>query len=283
MINNAIQLKAKVRNISQGNDKVSKSYIRIFFMERFMERVSISKYRDNFILKGGMFVSALLGIDLRSTMDIDTTVKALPLNKEDIRVILDDICHIKLEDNITFKVTEIETIMDDFEYSGLRIHMEATLEKLRQPMKIDISTNDEITTSAMEYEYKLIFEDRSILLNTYNIETTLAEKIQTIINRGIANTRMRDYYDIYELEKETDFSLAILKEAFKVTCIHRGTVFTAEKIKEEMDNISESSELEELWNNYRKKNYYVGDIQYDEIVNSVRKIVNSINIENDRF
>jgi predicted nucleotidyltransferase component of viral defense system len=252
-------------------------------MERFMERVSISKYRDNFILKGGMFVSALLGIDLRSTMDIDTTVKALPLNKEDIRVILDDICHIKLEDNITFKVTEIETIMDDFEYSGLRIHMEATLEKLRQPMKIDISTNDEITTSAMEYEYKLIFEDRSILLNTYNIETTLAEKIQTIINRGIANTRMRDYYDIYELEKETDFSLAILKEAFKVTCIHRGTVFTAEKINEEMDNISESSELEELWNNYRKKNYYVGDIQYDEIVNSVRKIVNSINIENDRF
>ncbi|MBE5959173.1 MAG: nucleotidyl transferase AbiEii/AbiGii toxin family protein [Lachnospiraceae bacterium] len=276
MISTAIQLKAKIRNVSKGNDRIAKSYIRIYFMERFMERVSLSKYRDNFILKGGMLVSSLLGIDLRSTMDIDTTVESLPLTKEYMLEVLDEICNIELEDNIVFKVVKIDNIMDDFEYPGLRINMEATLEKLRQPVKIDISTNDKITTSAIEYEYKLMFEDRSILLNTYNIETTLAEKTQTIISRGTANTRMRDFYDIYKLEKEIGFSVDVLKEAFKATCVRRGTEFTDKKILEELKNISDSSILEELWNNYTSKNYYVGKVQYKEVVEVVQRITNMI-------
>ena len=276
MISTAIQLKAKIRNVSKGNDRIAKSYIRIYFMERFMERVSLSKYRDNFILKGGMLVSSLLGIDLRSTMDIDTTVESLPLTKEYMLEVLDEICNIELEDNIVFKVVKIENIMDDFEYPGLRINMEATLEKLRQPVKIDISTNDKITPSAIEYEYKLMFEDRSILLNTYNIETTLAEKTQTIISRGTANTRMRDFYDIYKLEKEVSFSVDVLKEAFKETCVRRGTEFTDKKILEELKNISDSSILEELWNNYTSKNYYVGKVQYKEVVEAVQRITNMI-------
>ncbi|MCR5836980.1 MAG: nucleotidyl transferase AbiEii/AbiGii toxin family protein [Lachnospiraceae bacterium] len=276
MISTAIQLKAKIRNVSKGNDRIAKSYIRIYFMERFMERVSLSKYRDNFILKGGMLVSSLLGIDLRSTMDIDTTVESLPLTKEYMLEVLDEICNIELEDNIVFKVVKIENIMDDFEYPGLRINMEATLEKLRQPVKIDISTNDKITPSAIEYEYKLMFEDRSILLNTYNIETTLAEKTQTIISRGTANTRMRDFYDIYKLEKEISFSVDVLKEAFKATCVRRGTEFTDKKILEELKNISDSSILEELWNNYTSKNYYVGKVQYKEVVEAVQRITNMI-------
>ena len=276
MISTAIQLKAKIRNVSKGNDRIAKSYIRIYFMERFMERVSLSKYRDNFILKGGMLVSSLLGIDLRTTMDIDTTVESLPLTKEYMLEVLDEICNIELEDNIVFKVVKIENIMDDFEYPGLRINMEATLEKLRQPVKIDISTNDKITPSAIEYEYKLMFEDRSILLNTYNIETTLAEKTQTIISRGTANTRMRDFYDIYKLEKEISFSVDVLKEAFKETCVRRGTEFTDKKILEELKNISDSSILEELWNNYTSKNYYVGKVQYKEVVEAVQRITNMI-------
>ena len=209
-------------------------------------------------------------------MDIDTTVESLPLTKEYMLEVLDEICNIELEDNIVFKVVKIENIMDDFEYPGLRINMEATLEKLRQPIKIDISTNDKITPSAIEYEYKLMFEDRSILLNTYNIETTLAEKTQTIISRGTANTRMRDFYDIYKLEKEVSFSVDVLKEAFKETCVRRGTEFTDKKILEELKNISDSSILEELWNNYTSKNYYVGKVQYKEVVEAVQRITNMI-------
>lgn len=146
-------------------------------MERFMERVSLSLYRDSFIIKGGMLVSSLLGINLRSTMDIDTTVKALPLTIEDVSGIIREICDIELYDNVTFRITNVETIMEDFDYPGVRVHLEALLDRLRQPVKIDISTDDVITPGAVEYEYKLMFEDRSIYIYTYNVEMTFAEKI----------------------------------------------------------------------------------------------------------
>lgn len=171
MIKSATQLKEKVRNVSQGDDKVAKAMLRIFFMERFLERVSLSKYKDQFVLKGGMLVSSLLGINVRATMDIDTTVRALPLTKEDIEKIITEICEISLEDQIAFKITAVETILDDFDYPGIRLHMEGMLEKLRQPIKIDISTDDVITPRAIEYKYRLMFEDREICLHTYNIES----------------------------------------------------------------------------------------------------------------
>ncbi len=171
MIKSATQLKAKVRNVSQGDDKVAKAMLRIFFMERFLERVSLSKYKDQFVLKGGMLVSSLLRINVRATMDIDTTVRALPLTKEDIEKIITEICEISLEDQIALKITAVETILDDFDYPGIRLHMEGMLEKLRQPIKIDISTDDVITPRAIEYKYRLMFEDREIRLHTYNIES----------------------------------------------------------------------------------------------------------------
>ena len=150
MIKSATQLKAKVRNVSKGNDKISKAMLRIFFMERFLERVSLSEYKEHFILKGGMLVSSLLGISARATMDIDTTVQALPLIKEDIEKIVEQICNVPIDDNISFKIISIETIMDDFDYPGIRLHMEGILEKLRQPLKVDISTDDAITPGAVE-------------------------------------------------------------------------------------------------------------------------------------
>lgn len=161
MIHTAIQLKAKVRNIANGDDAKAKALIRLFFMERFLERVSISKYRENFILKGGMLVSSLLGVEMRTTMDMDTTVKAIPLNLEDTKKIVEEICNIPVEDGVTFVITSVDTIMDDFDYSGVRIHIEARLERMRNTIKIDISTDDVITPAAVEYEYKLMFEDTS--------------------------------------------------------------------------------------------------------------------------
>ena len=163
MIKSATGLKANVRNISKGDDKVAKALIRIFFMERFLERVSMSEYRDQFILKGGMLVSSLLGINVRATMDIDTTVRALPLTVQDISRIVSEICAIEIVDRISFQITNVETIMEDFDYPGIRLHMVGTLEKLRQPIKIDVSTDDVITPRAIEYEYKLLFEERTIL------------------------------------------------------------------------------------------------------------------------
>ena len=276
MIKSATQLKAKVRNVSKSDDKGAKSILRIFFMERFLERVSISKYKNNFILKGGMLVSALLGINVRATMDIDTTILSLPLTKNDIAGIILDICEIPIDDNVSFKIISIDTIMDDFDYPGIRLHMEGALDRLRQPIKIDVSTDDAITPHAVEYNYELMFENRVICLSTYNIETLLAEKLQTIIARGTANTRMRDFYDIYEIVQMKNFSYDILRDAFSNTCKKRETPFSQNTILEELNNISSSVDMNAMWNNYKNKNFYVEDIEYEVIVQSIRNTITKI-------
>ena len=273
MIKTAIQLKAKVRNKSNGNDKIAKTMIRLFFMERFLERVSLSKYKEQFILKGGMLTASLLGIHVRATMDIDTTVRALPLIKEDMEKIIKEICELPLDDCIMFKIVRIDTIMDEFEYPGIRIHLEANLEKLRQPIKIDISTDDVITPGAIEYGYPLIFENRKIELYTYNIETLLAEKTQTIISRGTANTRMRDFYDLYEIIQKMKFSWNIYKDAFDATCRRLQTVFTKEEIKLELQNLHSSIQMEEFWNQFKYKNYFVEDIEYSKMLSCLSEAI----------
>jgi predicted nucleotidyltransferase component of viral defense system len=276
VIDNAVQLKAKVRNVSKGEDKAAKTYIRIFFMERFMERLSLSRYRDEFVLKGGMLISSLLGINDRATKDIDTTVKALPLKEEKITEILEEIFSIDLEDNVTFHINSVETIMEDFDYPGIRVHFEAYMDRLRQSLKIDISTDDVITPKAIEYDYKLLFEERKIKLITYNIETTLAEKVQSILHRGLANTRMRDYYDVFELIEYTDFSWDTVCDAFKATCEKRKTVFSIDDVEKIMMDVSESPDLEKMWNLYKEKNYYVGDIEFSDVMEGVNETIKKI-------
>lgn len=273
MIKSAIGLKAKVRNISKGDSKTAQAMIRIYFMERFLERISLSEYKNQFVLKGGMLVSSLIGINLRTTMDIDTTVKALPLSKEELEKIILEICEVPLEDNVSFRIVDMETIMDEFDYPGIRIYMEALLEKLRQPIKIDVSTDDVITPGAIEYKYPLLFEERDICLYTYNIETLLAEKSQTIISRGLANTRMRDFYDLYEMVQKLEFSWDIYKQAFDSTCKKRETIFSKEKVDTELKNLSKSKETEKMWNQFKRKNSFVENIKYSEMIKIISEII----------
>ena len=209
-------------------------------------------------------------------MDIDTTVKALPLAKDELEKIIMEICEIPLEDNISFRIIDMETIMDEFDYPGLRVHMEALLERLKQPIKIDISTDDAITPGAIEYKYPLMFEERDICLNTYNIETLLAEKSQTIINRGLANIRMRDFYDLYEIVKKLEFSWNIYRQAFYSTCKKRETIFSKEKVETELKNLSASTEMEEMWKQFKNKNYFVENIEYSEIIKVISQTIMKI-------
>ena len=173
MIHTSKQLKDKVRNISRGDNQTAQMLIRNFIMERFLERVSISPYRNNFILKGGMLVASLVGSDTRATMDIDSTLKALPLNEEDAVRIVNEIIRIHVEDGISFEVVKSAEIMTDFKYPGVRLVLEARLDRLKQRIKIDLSTDDVITPAAIRYSYRLMFEDRSIELMTYPPETLL--------------------------------------------------------------------------------------------------------------
>ena len=249
--------------------------IRTFIMERFLERVSISKYRDHFILKGGLLVSSFVGINLRSTMDIDTTVKALPLNEKDAREIVQNIMDVAIDDGVCFQITSCRKIMPDFDYPGIRLMIEARLDKLRQIIKIDISTDDVITPRAIEYQYKLMFEDRWISIMTYNLETLLAEKLQTVLIRDIANTRMRDFYDIYYLSKEKEEQLQqgnLIHKAFVATCEKRGKVFTKEESTIICKRILHDSAMEEGWDAFRLDNYFVGELEWSTVMNQVCKV-----------
>lgn len=274
MIKTSNQLKAKVRNLSGGETQRTQTLIRTFIMERFLERVSISRYRDRFILKGGMLVAAVTGIDMRATMDIDTTIKALPLNAQDAQQIVEEIAAVQIEDGVSFRITKISDIMEEHEYPGIRIMLEATLDRMRQTVKIDISTGDVITPGAVEFSYKLMFEERSISLLAYNIETLLAEKIETVLSRGIANTRMRDFYDIYILtEQNVDMDADVLSEALTAVCNKRGSEDYISRASQILGDIESSELVKKEWERYRKNNFYVGDIAFEKVTLSVRNLL----------
>ena len=213
MIKTSRQLKALVRNLTKGDSLQAQIIIRNYAMERFLERISLSKYRNNFILKGGMLVSAMVGLDTRSTMDIDTTIKNMPLSVENAKEMVEEIIAISIDDGMTFSIKSVGEIMDEAEYSGVRANLEATLETMRTPLKVDISTGDIITPREVSYTFKLMFEERTISVLAYNLETVLAEKMETVIARGVANTRLRDYYDLYILQNQ--YTHVINREQFK--------------------------------------------------------------------
>ena len=274
MIKNATAVKAKIKNKAGGDSDKSQIILRIYLMERLLERVSLSQYRDNFVLKGGLLVSYLVGVDMRSTMDVDTTVKSLPLNKRSAQKILEEIIAVKLEDGVAFRITKVQDIMEGHEYEGIRFMIECTMDKLKQTIKVDISTGDEITPRAVAYKLPLIIEDRSINLWAYNLETLLAEKLETIMVRAEANTRMRDFYDIHVLLEQDVVTIDrdTMKSAFYATCKRRKSTERIVTIDDVINKIADDEVMKQQWKTYRKTNYYVGALEWDDVIESTRTL-----------
>lgn len=272
MIKTATQLKAKVRNLSGGDTQKAQTLIRNFIMERFLERIALSPYRNNFILKGGMLVAAVVGLDTRATMDIDTTVKSLNLSKENGIKIVKDIIAVDIPDGVQFRITKVTDIMEEHDYPGIRFMLEASLDKMRQAIKIDISTGDIITPGAVEYSYNLMFENRSISLWTYNLETLLAEKLETIMARGTANTRMRDFYDIYVISRQETYDRDILKKAFLATSEKRNTTDQIRDFRNILSVIEDDGSMKKQWESFRKDSFFVGALLWNEVMESVKAL-----------
>ena len=282
MIKSTRQLKDKMNNITNGNSKMSQTLFRNYFMERFLERISLSKYNNNFVLKGGLLVASMLGLDSRATMDIDTSVFSIPLTVESAKNLIEEIAKIDIEDNVSFEVTDAEEIMEEHDYHGVRIKLIANFGTFKQPIKIDISTGDVITPSAVEYNYKLMLEDRSIPLLSYNLETLLAEKLETIIARSTANTRMRDFYDVYLLSKTQYIDMQNLKSALYETAKSRNTDLSEENVELVLSEISESEAMLNSWEKYKKDNYYVEDFDWIDVVNESKALIKTaIEIKQD--
>lgn len=278
MIHTVMQLKAKVRNLSGSDSQMAQMLIRNYIMERFLERVTLSPYRNNFILKGGMLVSSLVGLETRSTMDIDTTVKSLPLSIENAVRIVEDIIAVDIPDGVHFHITKTGDIMEEHDYPGVRITLEATLETMRQTIKVDISSGDVITPTAVEYAYKLMFEDRTISLWTYNTETLLAEKLETIMARSVANTRMRDFYDIYVITRQMPVDKDVLRRAFLATSEIRNTKRQIPYFKDILITIENDDSMKRLWDNFKKDSVYVGDVSWSDVMASVMQLADSAHL-----
>lgn len=272
------QIKGRIKSVAKQNNADARTLMRIYMMERFLERLARSEYRDNFIIKGGILVTAMIGVAHRSTMDIDTSMKNLNLSAEDALRVVNQVKDIDLDDGVSFEVKDVSNIMDEMEYPGIRVTMNANVGKLITPLKIDISTGDVITPRAIEFNYDLLLEDRSISLWSYNLETILAEKLQTVLARGILNTRMRDFYDIRMLldTYEDKVNKAVLKDAFAATCKKRGTDHLQEQAEEIIKIIEADEQLQVLWRAYQKKYSYAAEIDYASVISGVRKLMDWI-------
>ena len=272
------QIKGRIKSVAKQNNADARTLMRIYMMERFLERLAQSEYRDNFIIKGGILVTAMIGVAHRSTMDIDTSMKNLNLSAEDALRVVNQVKDIDLDDGVSFEVKDVSNIMDEMEYPGIRFTMNANVGRLITPLKIDISTGDVITPRAIEFNYDLLLEDRSISLWSYNLETILAEKLQTVLARGILNTRMRDFYDIRMLldTYEDKVNKAVLKDAFAATCKKRGTDHLQEQAEEIIKIIEADEQLQVLWRAYQKKYSYAAEIDYASVISGVRKLMDWI-------
>lgn len=272
------QIKGRIKSVAKQNNADARTLMRIYMMERFLERLAQSEYRDNFIIKGGILVTAMIGVAHRSTMDIDTSMKNLNLSAEDALRVVNQVKDIDLDDGVSFEVKDVSNIMDEMEYPGIRVTMNANVGRLITPLKIDISTGDVITPRAIEFNYDLLLEDRSISLWSYNLETILAEKLQTVLARGILNTRMRDFYDIRMLldTYEDKVNKAVLKDAFAATCKKRGTDHLQEQAEEIIKIIEADEQLQLLWRAYQKKYSYAAEIDYASVIRDVRKLMDWI-------
>ena len=272
------QVKGRIKNAAKQNRADARTLMRIYMMERFLERVAVSKYKDNFIIKGGILVTAMVGVALRATMDIDTSIKNQNLSEEDAKRIVDEIKSIDIGDGVQFEIKEVSHIMDEMEYPGIRFTMNAIMGKLVTPMKIDISTGDVITPQAIEYRYKLLLDDRTICLWSYNLETILAEKLQTVLARGLLNTRMRDFYDISILlsRYEQDIDNSVLRKAFDATCKKRSTESLKTEAPQILKAIETDEQLHAMWQSYQKKYPYAAEIAFEEVLDSTRALCNRI-------
>lgn len=275
---NAMQLKAIIKNLAKEKHISAQLVMQNFMLERLLERISVSKYKRNFILKGGFLIAAMVGLDTRATMDMDATIKGLPVNEQSIREMFGEICKIELGDDVLFSFRSIGEIREGDEYTGYRVSLSANYPPMAVPLKLDITTGDRITPKEIEYRFKLLLEDRSISVLAYNLETIMAEKLETVISRGDQNTRPRDYYDIYILTKlqYSSINLDRLKEALSATTEKRSSSIVVRDYRRIMNAVKNSDIMQRQWNNYQKDFDYATDILFKDVCDVVVELMDNL-------
>ncbi len=278
---NRAQLKSWIKNMSAKVDVNENIILQNYMLERLLERISVSNYKYKFVLKGGMLITAIVGIDMRNTLDMDATIKGFNLEKDNLENILNEIFSIDLDDGVTFEFRNTKEIRQEDEYGGYRVSLDAKFDKLVVPMKLDITTGDVIVPKEVNYKFGLMFENRSIEILAYNMETIIADKFETIISRNIDTTRARDFYDIYIIwtTQQKNFNKELLGQAIVKKFEYRGSMDKLNNIDEIMEVIEESEVLKEHWKNYQSKFSYAEDIGYEDTMRVLEEIIKLLKIE----
>lgn len=271
---NAMQLKAIIKNIAKEKNISAQLVMQNYMMERLLERISLSSYQDHYILKGGFLIAAMVGLDTRATMDMDATIKGIPVSEQSVKNMFLEICKMKLQDDVVFSFLSISEIREGHEYGGYRVALSANFQPMAVPLKLDITSGDKITPREIKYEFKLMLEDRSIRVLAYNLETILAEKLETIISRSDQNTRPRDFYDVYVLQKlqSHNIDIKILREAIVATSEKRNSLQIIKNYKNIIEIIRGSNAMNQRWKSYQKDYDYAKDIDYEDVCDAVLEI-----------
>ena len=275
MSGKSMSLKAKIRNLANKKDMSAQVVLQNYMFERFLERLSKSTYKDKFILKGGILIAALVGIDNRATMDLDATIKNYSINVESLTSIINEICSVDIDDDVSLSFSGIEAIRDDDAYGGYRVSVVSKYDTITTPIKIDITTGDVITPKEILYVFKMLFEEGGFSVWAYNTETVLAEKVETILRRGELNTRPRDFYDVYILTKTQSLDYSVFVKALKSTAIHRETTHIFDNMGSRLEEISHSEALKSRWLKYTKDYRYADGITYEDVLDVIRELIKS--------
>ena len=277
------QIKGAIRNISKKTGVNPNSLLQMCLFEGILEKLSKSKYSENFILKGGLLISSLIGVDMRSTMDMDTTVRGIPLNEDSISNILNEILAIEIDADIEYKLIKLSPIRQEDVYEDFCASISCVFGKINATLNIDITTGDVITPREMNYSYSKIIEEGTIPIMTYTIETILAEKFETISSRNITTTRARDFYDLYMIYSiyKDKINKHTLRKAIERTSKYRGSLEMALQYKEIVELFKESEAPKELWGKYVQNNLYAKDVDFLDTISVYKEIGDVLNINDN--
>ena len=277
-MNKAMQLKDKIKNLALKNHIPAQAVLQSFMLERLLERISVSKYKEKFVLKGGMLIASMVGINNRTTMDMDATIRGYPVSEDTIREAFSEICAIPLEDEVALTLDHILPIREEDEYGGYRVAIVARYESINTPLKIDITKGDVITPRAVRYEYHSILSNKRIRVWAYNLETILAEKAETILQRSVLNTRPRDFYDVYIIvkTKRQEINTKTFIAALKATSERRGSLQALQGKDRILSTIQLDPTMRQRWVRYCKENYYAEGIEFDDVIGTMIELLSSV-------
>ena len=274
------QLKGAIRSMAAKKNLRAQEVLQMFLFEIIIDRLAASSFRDNFILKGGLLISSMIGIGERTTMDMDTTVRGIQMEEDEIVSAVKEIIAMDVGDGISFEFQKIEPIREDDAYNNFRVHLRAKYGKIDSPMKIDITTGDIITPAAIRYDFPFVFEEKTVPVMAYTLETVLAEKYETIIRRNIGTTRARDFYDLHTLyrSRKDVVQMDVLRAAVIHTAEKRDSIDDIRDWRDILKDIREEPQLYLLWDNYAADNKYIGDLKFNEVLDTVDEIAKILDL-----